>query len=100
MNCKQLQLAADDLCKNWNVKVHNQSHSITCAYATPMHQSSTKNFSTAKNSEFRRNINCPFIIRYAKVNYKKKYKKDNIFYKVRITSLNARHTCLLSNSSY
>ena len=100
MNCKQLQEVTEDFCSNWNIQVHQQSRSCTCAYSVPIDQSSKKSKSESINSEFKRNIKCPFVIRYSRVNCAKKNKKNLIYYRVRITGLLSKHICLMTNSSY
>ena len=75
MNRKQLQEVTEDFCNNWNIQVHQQSRSCTCAYSIPIDQSSKKSVSETENSDFKRNIKCPFVIRYSRVNFIKKYGK-------------------------
>ena len=45
-------------------------------------------------------VNCPFIIRYNKIDFKVKHKRPGSLYKVRVTKVIAKHTCLMSNSAY
>ena len=99
MNCKQLQEVTKDLCSDWNIQVHQQSRSCTCAYRIPINQSSKKSKSETENSEFKRNITCTFVIRCSRVNCGRENKKNPIHYRVRITGLLSKHTFLTTNSS-
>ena len=45
-------------------------------------------------------LNCPFIIRYNKIDFKSKKQRPGSLYKVRVTNVTAKHTCLMSNSAY
>ena len=51
--------------------MHHGSCAITCAYGIPLHQSSGKSESSKENTEFRRNIACPFVIRFCPMKEKK-----------------------------
>ena len=53
-----------------------------------------------ESSQFRKLISCPFIIRYSKLNYKRIHKRPIGIYKVHVTSVVSKHTCLMSNSAY
>ena len=80
MNRKQIQEAIDDLCSSWNIVTHKGSCAMTCAYGVPLHQSGKKIESNNESTEWRKNLNCPFIIRYSPVNRRRKDKKRwNLF---------------------
>ena len=83
--------------------------SIRCNYSHTPHLSISKkdedsSFHPKKKRKTRVNVNkriqCPFCINCALVDHKAPY-KDNIFYKVRISSIKSlEHTCLMSESFY
>ena len=100
MNRKQIHEAIDNLCSNWNIVTHKGSCAMTCAYGVPLRQSGKIFESNNESTEWRKNLNCPFIIRYSPVNQRRKDKKDGIFFKFRVTMVNAKHTCLMSNSAF
>ena len=100
MNRIQVQQAADYFCKKWNIQIHKQSGCVTCSYAKPFNQSNLKKIGQSENSQYRQLINCPFVIRYCRVNYKYKTKNSPLTYRVWITSMVAKHTCLMTNSAF
>ncbi len=100
MNRVQIQQAAEYFCSKWNIQTYKNSSCITCSYSKPIYQSSMKGEGKTESSQFRKLISCPFIIRYGKVEFKRNSKQHNGVYSVYVTSIIAKHTCLMSNSTY
>ena len=105
VNYKQLYAAADLLFKQWKICMKATSKSIRCNYSHTPHMNKYKQICPPnKKRKVRVNVNehiqCPFCIKWSLVEHKRPH-KDDIFYKVRISSIQSlEHTCLMSESSY
>jgi hypothetical protein len=98
---KQLDQAADMFLGAWAVKKTTHSKSIQCAYSSS-HDKKRKHADPSRRRKLEPTLKdiykCPFMIRYSFVAYSKNraVKKPDIFYHVKITTVNFVHTCQLT----
>jgi hypothetical protein len=100
---KQLDQAADMFLGAWAVKKTNHSKSIQCAYSTSHTKKDRRHADVSKRRKLEPTLKsvykCPFVIRYSYVAYCKNKaikKPGDIFYHVKITSINFQHTCQMT----
>ena len=99
---KQLDQAAAMLLGAWAVKKTLTSKSIRCWYGRTSNKKPRVHSDPSKRRKVQptlKNVyNCPFFMRYSYVGYpnNKALKKPDIFYHVKITSVNFLHTCQMT----
>ena len=104
MSSTQLDQAAKYFLDGWNVKKVHNAKKILCFYGI----SRKKNYVSTCDPSKRRKVDtslkeqyqCPFKIQYSHIGISNKMKKPRIFYHVKITNLNASHTCELSTQCF
>ena len=102
-NYKQLEQYVTLFCKSWSVLKHREGNSFKCFYAPSTKKKKVTDFLFQESSTSKKSmkdiVQCPFIIRFSIPGVKNK-SLPSIFYTVKITHVNANHTCKLSSYSF
>ena len=90
--------------KLWNFLPCIQSKSIRCHYSKTTRKTKKQHDDQSKRrtpgDSMKDQIQCPFEIRFSHIHYVKKCRQKPIFYKVKITHINAIHECSLSKDFF
>jgi len=102
MSFTQLVQASRHFLTGWNCKKVHMSKRITCYYGkcpnSRVYESTCETDKRrTKITSMKEQYGCPFEIRYNFLKYNEGTKRDNVFYKVKITKCVATHTCQLSS---
>ena len=99
INYKQLFQVVKLLGIGWNFEACIQSKTIRCHYSdTESNYKKIENWEKRRQAapSMKKQVDCPFLIRFAYVKYLRHKKKKPVFYKVKVTEVNASYTCSLS----
>jgi hypothetical protein len=94
---KQVEQAAKVFLDTWAISSSCIGKKVVCYYSKP--PSHSKQLLTTPNclyKDLKNHYDCPFVIHLNFIAYKINGKKPLTFYQVKITHLNAEHTCKLS----
>ena len=104
MSSCQLDQAAKYCFDGWNVKKVHNTKKILCFYGMSRKKDYVSTCDPCKrrkvDTSLKEQYKCPFKIQYSHIGVSNKLKKPNIFYHVKITILNASHTCELSTQCF
>jgi hypothetical protein len=98
---KQLDQAADIFLSSWAIKKTHHGKCIQCSYSSPINKkrSHADTMLRRKHEPSLKSVyKCPFGIRYSYLAYSnnKNLKKPDVFYQVKITSVNYEHSCQMT----
>ena len=101
---KQLDQAADMFLEAWAVSKSHNGKRISCSFSQDTKKRKAAvvpledpPISTHEHSvSLKEQTKCPFKILYSYVNHKEINKKPGIFYQVKITTVDPKHTCQMS----
>merc|ERR1740124_959885 len=97
----QLGQVATKLADLWSFRIANAGMTIQCHFGAPTYKGRGKNI--RNRISMKELIKCPFRINYTSMTKDRRNKLlPKVYYRVRISSTNATHTCCLNNtvSSY
>jgi hypothetical protein len=98
---KQLDQAADMFLSSWAIKKTHHGKCIQCSYSAPINKkrSHADTLLRRRHEPTLKSVyKCPFAIRYSYLAYckNKNFKKPDVFYQVKITSVNYTHSCQMT----
>ena len=104
VNYKQLDEYVTFFLKSWNIQRQRHGNCFQCFYSTRKTKHKLSLFTddgTPRRTKksLKECIKCPFVIRFSIPGVKNK-DKPPIFYEVKITQVNAKHSCGLSTMSF
>ena len=98
-SCIQIQQVARNFLDQWAVSSTCTGKQIRCFFSNPPNRKKKKQEATKRISHDKK-CGCPFAIRFQPVDVHYHDKQPASFYKVKVTSLNVKHTCKLSTISH
>ena len=95
-NYRQLEQFVNLFLEGWKISKHRDGNTFKCFYSAPKKKKKNdimfeEKFENSKMS-LKESIKCPFVIRFSIPGIKKRLRPP-IFHKVKITYVNAEHTC-------